>query len=282
MNKLNENLKENLFHFVIKGGYNTSYINSLLTSLFYRKNEYINELLNIEPINPAGYYLQEIIKKKFVEPISKHYSINSDVINEIRNYLIINGYLNDLNIFDSIKSNSLDNLYDFISDFLNGEKMVFEIIKIKDGQVIEKNKYYKKNLIRIDITTHNTSIRKEFIKWIDTSLLNNNNDLYTYELKNIPTYICLYFNRLENNSNIDIMKQIKFFKNCNSQQSCIKYKIHGIVCKNNNSFYSVFYNNNKWIMFTENKIPSFEYISLNDYDIIDKIKLEVIFVIYTI
>ena len=35
-------------------------------------------------------------------------------------------------------------------------------------------------------------------------------------------------------------------------------------------------------MFTENKIPSLEYISMSDDDMIEKIKKEVIFVIYTL
>ena len=275
------NLNDNSFPLVIEGSYNTSYINSLLTTLFYKKNEYIKELLNAEPAQPAGYYLQELIKTNFVTPISKHYSIKSDVINEIRNYLIINGYLNNLNLFDSMKSNSIDSLYEFMSELLNGEKMIFEMIKIKDGQVIEKNKYYKTNLIKMDVIDNNTSIRGEFINWINKTVLNNDDDLYTYELTNMPTYICFYFNRLEKNINIDIMKNIKFFKNCNPTQNCIKYKIHGIVCKNDKTFYSVFYNN-KWIMFTENKIPSLEYVSMSDDEIIDKIKSEVVFAVYTI
>ena len=276
------NLNDNSFPLVVEGGYNTSYIYSLFTSLFYRKNEYIKELLNCEPAQPSGYYLQELIKTNFIDPILKNYSIKSDIINEIRNYLIINGYLNNLNIFESIKSNSIDSLYEFISELLNGEKMVFEMIKIKDGQVIEKNKYHKTSLIKIDVGEQNTSIRNEFIKWINKTVLNNDDDLYTYELTNMPTYISFYFNRLNSNIDIDLMRNIKFFKNCNPTQNCIKYKIHGIVCKNENNFYSVFYNNNKWIMFTENKIPSLEYISLSDDEIIDKIKSQVVFAIYTI
>jgi hypothetical protein len=276
------NINDNSFPLVVEGGFNTSYINSLFISLFYRKNEYIKELLNSEPAQPSGYYLQEIIKTNFVNPILKNYSIKSDVINEIRNYLIINGYLNNLNIFEMIKSNSLDVLYEYLSEILNGEKMVFEMIKIKDGQVVEKNKYYKTSLIKMDVIEKNTSIRNEFIKWINKTILNNDDDLYTYELNNMPTYICFHFNRLEKDIDIDLMKNIKFFKNCNPTQNCIKYKIHGIVCKNEKDFYSVFYNNNKWIMFTENKIPSLEYISMKDDEIIEKVKSQVVFVIYTV
>lgn len=60
------NSNDNSFPLVVEGGYNTSYINSLLTSLFYRKNEHIKELLNSEPAQPSGYYLQELIKTNFI------------------------------------------------------------------------------------------------------------------------------------------------------------------------------------------------------------------------
>ena len=281
-------MDDNIIPCVVEGGYNTSYINALLTSLFYRDNEYIKELLTSEPESPAGYYLQEILKTNFVEPIRRHFSIKYDIFNEIRNYLLINGFLNNLNIIDSIKNNSIDLLFEFILDFLNGYKLEFDIMKIRDGQIIEKDKHVKTSIIKmkIDETTEtNTSIKKEFNKWLKVCILNNDEEIYSYEIKTMPTYICFYFDRNTNtkeDKNIDIMKKIKLFKNCNPTQNCIKYKIHGIVCKEQNKFYSILINNNKWLMFTENKIPSLEYISMSDDDMIEKIKKEVIFVIYTL
>jgi hypothetical protein len=280
-------MDDNIIPCVVEGGYNTSYINALFTCLFYRDNEHLKQLLNSEPILPAAYYLQEIIKTNYVEPLRRHFTIKFEVFNEIRNYLLVNGFLNNLNIIDSIKNNSLDLLFDFILDFLNGDKLEFDIMKIRDGQIIEKDKHFKTNLIKMNInesTELNTTIKKEFIKWINNVILNNDDHLYSYEIKSMPTYICFYFNKTNSEKNIDIMKKIKFFKNCNPTQNCIKYKIHGVVCKSDNKFYSVIYNNNinKWIMFMENKVPSLEYILMNDDDMIEKIKKEVVFVIYTL
>jgi hypothetical protein len=281
-----DNFDDNIIPCVVEGGYNTSYINALLTTLFYRENEYIKELLTSEPLLPAAYYLQEIIKSNFVEPLRRHFSIKFDIFNEIRNYLLINGFLNNFNIIDSIKNNSIDLLFDFIIDFLNGNKLEFDIMKIRDGQIIEKDKKLKTSIIKINIdnfTETNTSIKKEFIKWLKFNVLNNDEEFYSYEIKKMPNYICFYFNRInKEETNIDIMKKIKFFINCNPTQNCIKYKIHGLVCKENNKFYSILTNNNKWLMFTENKIPSLEYISMSDDDMIEKIQKEVIFVIYTL
>jgi hypothetical protein len=159
-------------------------------------------------------------------------------------------------------------------------------MKIRDGQIIEKDKHFKTSVIKIKIhnlTDKNTTIKKEFSKWLNINILNNDEEIYSYEIKTMPTYICFYFNReTKDEVNIDIMKKIKFFKNCNPTQNCIKYKIHAMVCKQNKTFYSILINNNKWLMFTENKIPSLEYISMSDDDMIEKIKKEVVFVIYTL
>jgi hypothetical protein len=275
-------MNDNIIPCVIQGGYNTSYIIALLTSLFYKKNENIRELLNKIPKKPEGYYLQEMIKINYIDPLCKNYTIKNDIINEIRNYLLINGYLKNLNIYDSMKNNDINLLYEFIIDFLNGNTLQFEILKIKDGQVIDKNKFYNTTIINIDITEKETSIRQSFINWIDNILLKNDSDSYTYELSDMPLYISFYFNRIEKESMIDIMKNIKFFKNCNPTQNCIKYKIHSLICKSSNEYYSILINNGKWIMCKENNIPSLEYIELNDYEQNDKIKKEVIFVIYSL
>ena len=79
------------------------------------------------------------------------------------------------------------------------------------------------------------------------------------------------------------MKNIKFFKNSDPTQAYIKYKIHSLVCYDGSNYYSVLTTyNNKWIILKENKVPSLEYILMSDYDITDKIKKEVVFVIYTL
>ena len=103
--------------------------------------------------------------------------------------------------------------------------------------------------------------------------------------RTIPSYVSFYLNRNKNNNvMVDIMRKIKFFNNCDPTQNYIKYKIHSLICKDeSNNYYSVLTTyNNKWIMLTENKIPSLEYIILNDDDLNEKIKKEVVFVMYTL
>ncbi len=290
MNIYNET---NIIPCVIEGGYSTSYINALLSALFYKNNEHLQHLLLSDPTNSSGYYLQEIIKTNYIEPLRRHYTIKSDILNEIRNYLLINGYLTNENIIKSIKSQSVNKLYEFLLDYLNGNKLEFEIMKIKDGILVDKDKdkTYKTSIINLDVSKINeeTSIKKLFLNWLNTEILKEQEDYYCYNLKNIPSYISFYFNRNNNENNennimIDIMRKIKFFNNCDPTQNYIKYKIHSLICKDeNNNYYSVLTTfNNKWIMLTENKIPSMEYIILNDDDLNEKIKKEVVFAMYTL
>ena len=91
---------KNIIPFHIEKGLNTSYLSSVLISLFYKYDTNINNILTDKPEKPAGFYLQELIKTLFVEPIRKNFSIKSDTLNEIRNYLIINGWESDLNLLD--------------------------------------------------------------------------------------------------------------------------------------------------------------------------------------
>ena len=138
------------FKFVVEKGYKTSYINSLFMALFYKRNNNIETLLNNFPENPAALYLQELIKDNFIEPIRKQFSIKSNNINEIRNYIIINSmeYSNLL-----IKQEDIGNFYKFIVDFFNGEYVQFEIFKITDNIINSTNSSLKMPFISLNPTS---------------------------------------------------------------------------------------------------------------------------------
>jgi hypothetical protein len=286
---------------VIEGGYNTSYINAMLSAFFYKDNLYLNKLLDSNPSKSSAFYLQELIKTNYIEPLRKHYSLKSNIINEIRNYLFINGYLSNENIITSMKSHSVNTLFTFLSEYLNGNKLEFDITKIKDGVIVEKDIIYKTSLIKLNVNTDTnqnnfTSIKSLFLKWLYDEVFFKQEEFYCYKLKDIPPYLCFYLDRNMNDMNdmndmnvkkdnimVDIMKNIKFFKNSDPTQAYIKYKIHSLICYDGTNYYSVLTTyNNKWIQLKENKIPSLEYILMSDYDITDKIKKEVVFVIYTL
>ena len=271
--------------FHIEKGLNTSYITSFLISLFYKYDTNINSILIDKPQNPAGFYLQELIRTLFVEPIRKNFSIKSDTINEIRNYLLINNWESDLNFLDN--RNCVE-LYGFISDMLFINNIEFEIYHIKDGVIneTETNKSYK--TINIDIINNEpTSIKKLFLDWLHDNILKNSNTyiLDCYKLTSIPNFLVFNINRTDKTqkTEIDIKKKIKFFHNSDSKQNYLNWRIHSIICKSNQKYYSVFLSNdNSWIEFDEDKFPCCSYIYMNDEDVIDKVKQDVEMIIYTL
>jgi len=275
----------NIIPFHIEKGLNTSYITSLLISLFYKYDTNINCILIDKPQKPAGFYLQELIRTLFVEPIRKNFSIKSDTINEIRNYLLINGWESDLNYLAS--RNCVD-LYHFLSSILFNNDIQFEIYHIKDGVIDGTETIEQFKTIDINLSVNEpTSIKKLFIEWLHNNILKNSNSyiLDCYKLKSIPNFLVFNIKRTENtqNTEIDIKKKIKFFHNSDSKQSYLNWRIHSIICRTNNKFYSIFLSsNNTWMEFNEDKFPCCSYVFMDDEDIIEKTKQDVEMIIYTL
>lgn len=273
------------FQFIVESGYKTSYINSLLMSLFYKSNINLETLINNFPDNPAALYLQELIKNNFIDLVRKHFTVKNSNINQIRNYIFIN---NDIDSF-FIKQEDIGNFYKYIIDFLNGEYIHFEIFKITDNTITVKNNNLRMPYITFN-PNKNTSIRDLFVNWIDKYI--NKNNLFCYKLINIPSYLSFYINRynngVKNEYEVDIMKKIKFFNINDSTQKYIQWKIHSIVCNEGTEFeksnyYSIItdYNNN-WYMFNDKNIPCMIKIDMSNDDIIDKIRKECMFITYVI
>jgi uncharacterized UBP type Zn finger protein len=275
---------------VIENGYNTCYIDALLVALFYKHNDSINMILESEPKRPDGFYLQELIKLKFVEPIKRNYSINSSIINEIRNYSIICGWSDNEDI-DGQKDCS--EFYSFLSELFNIKPIEFEILEIKNNTISENIKKIRLPFISLNLT-QDDNIKNILSNWIDTQInINNSKIFHCYKLSNIPQFIILYINRFNNdgtrnNYKLDIMKRIKFFGINDTTQNYLKWKIHSIICHTGKSiksghYYSVIYTyQRKWLLFDDNMIPSFEQIDMEDDDIKEKIMLESVMLIYTL
>jgi hypothetical protein len=277
--------KNQLIPFHIEKGLNTSYISSLLISLFYKYDTNINSILTDKPNQPTGFYLQELIRTLFVEPVRKNFSIKSDTINEIRNYLLINNWESDQNYLDMRKC---VDLFHFLSDMLFNNDIQFEIFHIIDSIINETELTLKFKTIDINLTVNEpTSIKKIFIEWIHKNILKNTNSyiIDCYKLKSIPNFLVFNIQRTDEtrNTEIDIKKKIKFFENSDPKQSYLQWRIHSIICKSNQKYYSIFLSNdNSWIEFDEDKFPCCSYVFMDDEDVIDKIKQDVEMIIYTL
>jgi hypothetical protein len=249
-------------------------------------------ILDNEPKKPEGFYLQNLIKIKFIEPIQRNYSISSSIINEIRNYSIICGWSKEGNIDEQ---KDCCEYYKFIAELFNIQPLEFEILEIKDNAMTDNTKKIKSPYISLNLNQDNT-IKNLLTNWINTSLVSYNqqtNIINCYKLANIPQFVMLNINRFDydgirNNYKLDIMKRIKFFGNNDNSQNYLKWKIYSIIChkgKNYNSghYYCLIYTNQKkWLLFDDELIPSFEYIDLENEDIKQKIMLDSVILVYTL
>jgi hypothetical protein len=256
-------------------------------SLFYKYDTNINNILIDKPQIPQGYYLQELIRTLFVEPVRKNYTIKSDTINEIRNYLLINGWETDSEtVF--LENQDPNDLYKFLSALIINMQIEFEIYHIKDGIIDSAESTFTCNTIDINLTVNEyTSIKKLFIEWLHKNILKNNNPslLDCYKLKSVPNFIVFNIKRTGETmkTEIDIKKKIKFFNNSDSKQNYLTWRIHSLICKNNNGYYSIILSNDgRWIIFDEDKFPCCEYVYMNDDDVIEKTKQDVQMIIYTL
>lgn len=272
---------------IIENGYKTSYIDSLLIALFY-KNSIIYDVLDNEPIIPEVYYLQELIKFKFVNQVRKGYSIFSQSINEIRNYSIICGW----KTIDSIdEQQSCIDYYNFLFDLFKINPIEFELFEFDNNTFNNISNKIKLPYITLDLNRDN-DIRNLFINWINTNIImKNSSTIQSYKLNNIPNFLIFYIDRFlksetKNSFNLDIMKNIKFFNIGDSSQLYIKWNIYSIICLRGDSikkgnYYSIFNINKKdWIMFDNTMIPSFKKIDINDDQIKNNIIKECVILIY--
>lgn len=268
--------------FIVADGLNTSYIDSLLISLFY-KSSHIEQMLSQEPDDSRFIYLQELITTYFVEPTKKYFSIDSSTINEIRNVSIICGWKPNNNIV------GLYNSVDYLKFLMMGTGyggINFELFKYngKENEMMNSLETYY-----IEILAKGDGNIKQYLEdWIDNIIYDdNNNSSVCYQFREIPTLIPIYINRKNENGEfllcqIDIMKKIRFKKgNIKNQQ--MSWVLHSIVCYSNSgngNYYSIVNTNNDWYLFSNNRIPSLLKISLNDKYMIEKIKQDCILILY--
>ena len=268
---------------VVEDGYNTSYIDTVLVSLFYKND--INYILEETPKKLEGFYLQELIKNKFVNPIHRNYSISSNVMNEIRNYSVICGWSNDGDITE--QKNCKDYLC-FLLDLFNSKGLELEIFQIENNIINDNTNIISLQYINL-LLEKDDNIRNLLQCWINSKIFSpNENIIQCYKFIEIPQFIIFHINRIKSDCKLDIMKYIKFFNINDQTQKYIKWKIHSIICETNNTnlkhYYcvSTTYEKNKWILFNNKMIPSFKIIDLKDENIKENIMNDAIIIIYKI
>jgi len=248
--------------FCIEDGYNTSYIDSTLIALFY-KPSHLHGLLTDLPEDIKFTYLQDIILTNFVDQIRKNYSISSIYINEIRNYSIICGWKNGLQITNAYDAS------DYLIFLLNGFNAYPISIETTSLQTI------KTNCINLEIS-EDSNLKILLNKWIDKITQKTQ-----YKFTELPQLIPICINRSRENCKIDIMKKIQF--PTNKTQHDALWIVHSLICQSRSHYYSLVYTvYGEWYLFDNNKLPSIIKIDITDINTMDKIKQECVIVIYRI
>jgi hypothetical protein len=246
---------------IIEDGYNTSYIVSLIISLFYTPSG-IDTILTTDPHDIQFTYIQEFIKIRFIESLHRGYSIHSDIINELRNYLMKCDWCN--NADDIISMRSIDEFYKyFMNKIYNGSHNI-EFARINENAISTPDQIVSIPLVEMTLPD---GLEKIGIDNLFKIWLNSNVSLGTcdYKIINPPDILPLYIKRNNKKTKIDIKHIIKFFNVKDNIQSKLIWKIHSFICCNDTiGYYSVIRNSNTWIRVSDKHMPSFTVIDMAD------------------
>ena len=259
---------------IIEDGYNSSYITSLVTSLFYKSSS-ADDILNIEPVDPKFTYAQELIKGRFVEPMRRGFSVHSDVINEFRNYIIKCNWKSDVKTI--LNNHDVKDFFKYFMDKIYGNNNIV-FLRISDDENIGEVSMPIIEL-SVPIGLPKVSLTNLFKMWLNSNIIMNK---YKYRVKELPQIIPLFIKRDDTSSTkIDIMHKIKLFNVCDELQDKISWTIHAIICHNNSvGYYSVVKDGNKWINISDKDIPSFGQIDMYDETDVYKISHDAVLVFY--
>ena len=283
---------------IIEDGYNTSYIVSLITALFY-KFDNSNKLLDVEPKNKKFVYIQEFIKIKFNTSIQKGFCIYSETINEFRNYINYCGWQE--NIDDMLKEHDVADFYSYIMNGMYGSNMfIFEKINNNNNNNNNNNcidlhyngnfnnEEFRTSIIDIPISSSNrneteleiNNLSNLFKSWINRHITMNKE--YSYKMAKYFNILPIRIRRQYNcNTKINIMKYIKLFDISDAAQSNLIWKIHSIICyKKSTGYYSIILDQENWVMISDKIIPSIKKIDMTSKQDVDDISENVVMVFY--
>lgn len=244
------NNNNNFINLFVEKNHNTTYLSTLLVTLFYRSS-YNETLLSTTPKNYSHIYLQECIKTLFFSPLKNNMYIPQKNLDIIRNILNLVKILPDNNIMTEYTINILYN--DLIhclnfQQFTNKsecfEPIVYDINK--------KKEHYEPFIM------HNINTKQIVNDWS----MNYKNNLI-----NIPRIICISIVGRKYNKNVSIDIKCKIQINNIQFLSGIKWSIRSIICCNNNKYSSyLLFPDNIWYMYNEQNIPCITKINLSDHE----------------
>lgn len=293
--------------FVVENGYNTCYIDSLLIAMFY-KTSCLENMLRTDPKNSYFIYLQEIIKTKFVDQIRKKVSVTADIMNEIRNFANICGWKNG-SYHQLLEQQDVSEFYIFLTSNMDTmpieiqRQTITEALKNEnDIGRIESLPYISLAVPVLD-SDQEVSVKMLLNSWMNDNTADLKREIYEkgikktkvvkgfniYKIVNIPPIVAISLNRFTGGerieTKIDIQKRIKLYHVCDEGNG-LKWRIHAIICHRgltpkSGHYYSILFDDDKWLVFDDLSIPCLKEVNIKDKIVMDTIKRECVFLIYT-
>lgn len=294
----------NIEPFIITNAINTCYIDSLLMALFFTPS-ILESILNNDVSSSDTMYLQEYIRVHFVERVRNNKSVNEDIMNLIRILCVQIGWRSEVirNDDEFFGQQDVNEFYTFLMNKFDGPFIDIQRITIIEGvdnidnsDVIEKLPF-----IPVNITGHTNITVKDILndwmnnnyttlkKQIDRSNDTEMNGINYYKIINEPIILPIAINRFNKdgdreNTKLTIQKKISPVTSVNPYYK-IEWDFHSAICHTGSNFkeghyYTLLNHYNQYYIFDDLKVPCIEKIDMSDPDIIDKIKLESVFLIY--
>lgn len=275
-----------LNNIILEDGYNSDYMYSMITALFYTPSDGTNKIINYDSSSPNTYYIQEFIKAKFIYPIHRSISIESGIINKFRMFLYDCGWLKDIDEHILIKAD-LDKFYSFLISNMMEYKISISRIEQDHNKVID----YTLDFIRLtdkhiqdgDISKI-VSLSHMLHRWIKLEILENS---ISYKFEDIPYIIPIYLDIRDSDTGlnkryINIMEGINFSNNGDKIQSMLIWEIHSMICQTDKGDYYtiVIDHNDNMMVFSDKHIPSNWIIDSTNIASVKKVMREVRFIFY--
>jgi hypothetical protein len=239
--------------FIIEDGNNTSYISSLLVSLYFTSSP-LDKTFNRKLSSGYSYYLQEFINQRFIIPIKKAQSVDYSTINALRNILFLGEWKDYMKWIDN---HNIKDLYRYLM-----QEFKEPCIELIDSN----NKRTQVEFLEFNCENITEDVE---IKYILDSIFTDKS------ICNIPTIIPIYLK----NKNFKIDMQKKIFLNN-------KYYFHSMICKEDNGHYYTFLYHKQtddFIIFSDKSIPCMILLkrdTVNIKKIIEKVRKDCKMVFY--
>jgi hypothetical protein len=284
------NKQSNINNIILEDGYNSDYIYSMVTALFYVPTDGTNRMINNDSHDVNAYYIQEFIKSKFIYPIHRSMSIESNVVNKFRLFLYNCGWLknDDRHI---LEKGELDKFYLFLMGMM-GQNINFTVVDatnnttkdIPCGTINITDKHMIQETLEGRSEPRVVNLSSAVERWIKEEILKQN---ISYKFENVPYIIPIIINIKDpdtclNKRYINVMEGLNFPDSGDKIQRMLIWEFHSMICQNEKGdYYSLVINHNDDMMgFSDKQIPSNWKVDITNVSVVKKIMREIKLVFY--